>query len=198
MATLSYLFTEDGEYVCDEVPNVILYWDSAPAEFRCRRASVPGWYPTMSYGKTITTFLKSETVALYRGELPEKKEPTQDVTRIEAIECNIKTIAQQQNVYHMELQDLQDRVIDLKKRLVTLEAVTTGLRFEDRKGVLELYDSLKKRVIDLERAAVKPHIRGKAKKVVETIGVYEGGKKLRNKSRKPVPPKMRQVEEGGW
>ena len=115
MATLSYLFTEDGEYVCDEVPNVILYWDSAPAEFRCRRASVPGWYPTMSYGKTITTFLKSETVALYRGELPEKKEPTQDVTRIEAIECNIKTIAHQQNVHQTELKDLYNRVTYLER-----------------------------------------------------------------------------------
>jgi len=189
MATLSFLFTKDGEYVCDEEPNVILYWDCVYAEFWCRPRDPRAYpYTKVLASARLTTFLKSKTVALYRKpeELPEKKESAQDVTRIEAIECNIKTIAQQQDVYRMELQDLQDRVIDLKKRLVTLEAVTTGLRFEDRKGVLELYDSLKKRVIDLERAAVKPHIHGKAKK------------KAKNKSRKPVPPKMRQVKEGGW
>jgi len=118
MATLSYLFTTEGEYVCDEEPNVILYWDCVYAEFWCRPRDPRAYpYTKVLASARLTTFLKSKNVALYRKpeELPEKKESTQDVTRIEAIECNIKTIAHQQNVHQTELKDLYNRVIYLER-----------------------------------------------------------------------------------
>jgi hypothetical protein len=180
MATLSELYAvhgESGQYACDEIPAVILYWDNEKDEFWGKPMS--GGCVSVKANTWLSIFLCSQTVRVYEPEV-EKESCTKAIETIEGrlttIESWLKTIAQTQNVHKGQIQKLRE---------------------ESEEG----YDLLKKRIIDLERAAVKPQAKPVRAKSVPTVGVYDGGRKKTKsklKSAKPIPPEMRHIKEGGW